>query len=272
MSRYEVSLAPSVSIPLLGMGTWKLQGKPCEKTVRTALEIGYRHIDTAHFYENHREIREAIRGFPREKLFLTSKFTPSQLENETIAKSCGRALKELGIDYLDLYLIHWPDRELPMKSIAKELEQLQAMGKIRAWGVSNFTIRHLKDMIEWGFSPAANQVEFHPYLHQKELLDYCNQKNVRLIAYRSLGMGALVADPIVEQIAENHGKTVTQVLLRWAVEKQIPVIPKATSKKHLEENFAIFDFKLKKGDVEILDNLTFQHRFCQSPKFDFDYQ
>ncbi|NGX55118.1 MAG: putative oxidoreductase [Chlamydiae bacterium] len=259
-------------MPLLGIGTWELRGKPCERAVRTALEIGYRHIDTAHLYDNHKDIREAMRGFPREQLFLTSKFLPSHLENETIAKSCDRALQELGIDYLDLFLIHYPDRELPMKPMAQELERLKEKGKIRAWGVSNFTVRHLKDMLEWGFSPAANQVEFHPYLYQRELLEYCNKQNIRLIAYRSLGKGALVADPLVEQIAESHGKTITQILLRWAIEKEIPVIPKASSKKHLEENFAIFDFKLKKADVEKLDTLKLQHRFCQTGWSDFEYK
>lgn len=271
MPQNAVSLTPSLSIPLLGLGTWELRGKICENTVRLALEIGYRHVDTAHLYENHREVRKGMEGFPREKLFITSKFFPLPPFERCAEEFCDKALEELGTDYLDLFLLHYPDRKTPMGLILKELDKLKQKGKIRAAGVSNFTIRHLEDMRKEGVHPSVNQVEFHPYLFQKELLEYCHRHKIRLIAYRSLGKGALTADPIVEAIAEKHGRTIPQVLLRWAVQKNIPVIPKTISRKHLEENFAIFDFSLDAEDNKILDSLEFQHRFCQTTWSDFDY-
>ncbi|NGX46509.1 MAG: putative oxidoreductase [Chlamydiae bacterium] len=271
MNKDSVSLAPSVSIPLLGLGTWELRGKACENTVRMALEIGYRHIDTAHLYENHNEVRRAMEGFSREKLFITSKFFALPPFDSCVEDACNKALKELATDYLDLFLLHYPDRKTPMGSILKDLDNLKKSGKVRAIGVSNFTVRHLEEMRKLGLHAAANQVEFHPYLFQKELLEYCNKHKTRLIAFRSLGKGALTSDPIVKAIAEKHGKSIPQVLLRWATQKNIPVIPKTTSKKHLEENFAIFDFQLDDEDTKTLDSLEFQHRFCQTKWSDFDY-
>ncbi|HEY4832956.1 MAG TPA: aldo/keto reductase, partial [Waddliaceae bacterium] len=229
----EVLIEKSRSLPIVGLGTWLLQGAACTQAVKLALEIGYRHFDTAYLYDNHAAIGKALHGFAREKLFLTSKFTLPQIEREGIETICDRTLKELGTSYLDLYLLHYPDRTYNMAHVLHQVQQLIDKQKVRTMGVSNFTQRHLKDLSEKQIPIAVNQVEFHPYLNQKELLAFCQQHHIHLMSYRSLGKGALVADPIFEKIGKKYGKTSAQVSLRWLIEQKISVIPKAQSIKHL---------------------------------------
>lgn len=267
----EILIKKSINLPILGLGTWSLKGPTCSSVVKMALEIGYRHFDTAHMYENHKEIGTGIKGFDREKLFLTSKFVLPQLENESVEATCDRALLEIDTDYLDLYLIHYPIRSIDMVKVYEEMQRLVAKKKVRAIGVSNFTTRHLQDLLDQGFIPDVNQVEFHPYLNQIELLSFCLQNKIHIMSYRSLGKGTLITDPLFENIGKQYGKTPAQVCLRWLVEKEISIIPKASNKKHLEENFQIFDFSLNEKDRKILDNLELQHRFCEREWSDFEY-
>lgn len=180
-----------MDIPSLGLGTYDLRNKQCTKIVQEALKIGYRHIDTADVYDNHKAVGKGIHGFERSELFVTSKFfldliNPKKVE-ASVLKTCNKALKELGLEYLDLYLIHWPDRTYPMSEIFKAMEKLVSSGKVRHVGVSNFTIHHLEDLHRDGCRPQANQVEFHPYLFQKSLLEYCHHHKILLIAYRPFG-------------------------------------------------------------------------------------
>lgn len=256
-------------MPQIGLGTWELKGEKCAEVVEMALEIGYRHIDTAHMYENHREIGNAIKSFPREKLFLVSKFMPTQMGKMTVEETCDLALEELGTDYLDLYLLHYPDRTLAMNKILSDLAELKEKGKVGEWGVSNFTRRHLQDTLDGGLHPACNQVEFHPHLYQKELLDFCHEHNITLVSYRSLGKGKLVHDSVVKDIAEKEGRTPAQILLRWCWEKGVAVIPKASTRERLLENFSL-DFKLRNEDLMTLDHLGTK-RLCNPVWQDFDY-
>lgn len=263
-------------IPLIGMGTWDLRGDTCTKAVLKALELGYCHIDTAHIYENHKDIAKAVKKWDRSKIFLTSKISLEQVDRSnvpsSIEKACDEALDELGVDYLDLYLIHWPDRGFPLTLIFKSLEILVEKGKIHRAGVSNFTIHHLQDLLDDGCKPWANQVEFHPYLYQKELLDYCRLQSIELIAYRPLGKGTLLEDPLFQLMGLRYGKTASQVILRWFVQQAIPVIPKASSPKHLAENLAVFDFELTPAEMKKIDQLHRNKRFCLSKSWgDFDY-
>lgn len=159
-------------LPLIGLGTWDLRGHECTKVVKLALELGYQHIDTAYAYQNHEAIKKGIKGFDRSKIYITSKIAVDEQVDaakpeESVQKACESALKELGTDYLDLYLIHWPHRDFPMDSVFREMEKLAAQGKIVKVGVSNFNIHHLEDFRKAGLFPSANQVEFHPYLNQK---------------------------------------------------------------------------------------------------------
>ena len=266
-----LEIAPNVLLPMVGFGTWRLYGADCKKAVRIALETGYRHIDTAHLYENHVEIAKAIQGFPREELFLTSKFMLQMKIEETVSESLERALRELKTDYLDAFLMHYPDRQLPMNNIFEEMVKLKERGLTRSIGVSNFTVRHLQDHADFLPEISINQVEYHPYLNQKELFDYCTNAGIHIVSYRSLGQGRLIQDSLFAEIGTKYSKTAAQVSLRFLIQKGIAVIPKATSKKHMEENIEILDFELSKEDFERLDNLPQRARYCEGDISDFNY-
>jgi diketogulonate reductase-like aldo/keto reductase len=257
-----------MELPQIGLGTWELRGRECSEIVKLALEIGYRHLDTAHVYDNHEAIRKAIKHLERSKLYLTSKIAvESQVDKERVEESvrtaCHQALKELGTDYLDLYLIHGPVSGYPLGQIFVAMEQLREEGKIHHAGVSNYGINRMEDLRKTGSIPYANQVEFHPYLFQQELLDYCRSHEIVLISYRPFGKGKLLSDePLFSKIGERYQKSGAQVILRWLIQKGIPVIPKASSEKHLWDNFAIFDFSLSDDEVAEVDALNQNKRYC----------
>jgi 2,5-diketo-D-gluconate reductase B len=246
-----------LKMPMVGMGTWELKGKECTDIVSLALDLGYRHIDTAHAYGNHKAIGKAIASVDREELFLTSKLRLEEVNaariDASVRKLCDTALKELDTDYLDLYLIHWPQPNIPMVKVYKAMEKLIEQGKILHAGVSNFTVHHLDDFRKAHCYPVANQVEFHPFLNQKELLKNCHAQGIQLIAYRPLGKKKLLREDVFKEMAKKKGKSASQIILRWLVQKDIPVIAKASSKKHLSENRAVFDFVLTKEEMKRLD-------------------
>ena len=254
-------------VPLLGLGTWELSGTPCTSIVRMALELGYRHIDTALIYDNHQDIAKAIAGFNREELFITSKFFLDQSAEE----SCNQILQELGLVYLDLFLIHWPNRKKPMVKVLQEMQKLKSKGRVHYIGVSNFTIHHLQDAIDKGIQIDYNQVEFHPYLYQKELWQFCQNHQIGLIAYRPLGKGELVQEKVFKEIGDKYHKTPAQVILKWLIQKEIAVVVKGSSKQHLEENLHIFDFFLHAEDLKKIDELNRNKRFCDTDYSDFNY-
>lgn len=247
-------LRSNYSIPVLGLGTWQVVGKECEVTVKKALEIGYRHIDTAEFYENQKEIGRAIRGFDRSKLFITSKVWLTNLRFESVLKSCELTLKELNSPYLDLYLIHQPNPEIPLEETLRAMKILHDEGKVRSIGVSNFDIPLLEKALEIEEIPiCVNQVEFHPHFYQKELLEFCKKHDVALVAYSPLARGKIIKDKTISELADKYGKTQSQISLRWILQKDVIAIPKARSEEHLKENFDMFDWKLSKGDVKKID-------------------
>ncbi len=263
-------------MPLVGLGTWRLVGDECTETVRMAIELGYRHIDTAHVYNNHKAIRKALKGAERSEIFLTTKIANEQIDDNSVAKSvekaCDLALKELGTDYIDLYLLHWPDRTKPITEILQALSKLVLTSKVKAIGVSNCTVKHLQDALNEGISLVANQVEFHPYLYQKELLQFCKQHQITLISYRSFGKGAILSDSVLSEIGKRHNKSTAQIVLRWLAQRRIPAIPKASSPKYLKENLAIFDFSLSQEEMSSIDVLNRNQRFCSGSDWtDFDY-
>lgn len=256
----EAILANGLRMPMIGLGTWQLTSTKGVHAVREALALGYRHIDTAAIYGNHTDIGLALEGADRRRLFITSKVWYSELHYGDVLASCASALAELRTDYLDLYLIHWPNRSVPMSETFRALEELHDLGKVRAIGVSNFTIEHLKAALQVAKRPiVVNQVEFHPMLYQRELLDFCREHKIQLVAYSPLGHGRLLKDKTVLAIAKRHQRQPSQVILRWILDKGVAVIPKASSREHLAENLDV-DFALTQDDTLALDDMP-QERF-----------
>lgn len=274
-SLHTVKLSSGHRMPIVGLGTWQLFEEACYDVVKMALDLGYRHIDTAYNYQNEAVIGKAIAGFPRDQLFLTSKVPPSAIDPEDIQGSIETiffgTLEALQTDYLDLYLLHAPDRSKPMGKVMQTLLQLKKKGKVRTIGVANCTMHHLQDLLAEGAEISVNQVEFHPFLYQKELLDFCHQNKITLQAYRSLGKGALVDHEELRSMAQKYKKTIPQIILRWTIQKEILVIPKASTPFHLKENLSLFDFTLTHADMHFLDTLNKNQRFCSPEWQDFNY-
>ncbi|MEK6831071.1 MAG: aldo/keto reductase [Nanoarchaeota archaeon] len=279
----KIKLNNKTEIPSMGLGTWQLTGSQCLYAVKKALELGYRHIDTAESYSNETEIVKAIKEFfksskiLREKLFITSKAWPDKLDYYGVLAACEQSLARLETHYLDLYLLHWPSRNLNYKEIFKAFKILYEKGKIKAFGVSNFTINHLKDAIpickKLKLPLSVNQVEFHPLLYQKELLDFCNKNNIVITAYCPLARGKISENKLISELASRYKKTPEQISLKWLLEKNIVVIPKSSSEKHLKENLNL-NFSLSKEDINKIDNITEhegQERLIVPSFAEFDY-
>lgn len=240
-----------IKMPWLGIGTYKVEnGVTVVESVKEALKVGYSHIDTAAFYNNEDGIGTAIKesGFAREKLFLASKVWNSDQGYEKTLKAFNNSIKKLGTDYLDLYLIHWPT---PLhKETWKALEKLYKEGYIRAIGTSNFTVAHLEDLIETAeVLPMVNQVEFHPFLVQTELREYCKTNNIQYEAWSPLMRGKIIEIPLLQELSEKYNKTISQIVLRWDLQMGVVTIPKSTNPFRIKENAEIFDFLLSEDDV-----------------------
>jgi 2,5-diketo-D-gluconate reductase A len=247
-------LADGHEIPLLGLGVWQVPNGPeCVNAVRWALELGYRHLDTAQAYGNEESVGEGLRqsGLPREEVFITTKFYPARQDP---AAEIERSLRRLGVDQVDLYLVHWPQGgptwAWPGMMRARE------RGHARSIGVSNFSASELDEVIAEGdTAPAVNQVQFSPFDFRSGLLAECERRGLVLEAYSPLGTGRYLETAEVRAIADRLGRTPAQVLLRWCLERQIPVIPKSTHRERIEQNGQIFDFTLSAEDMASLDAL-----------------
>ena len=264
-------LNDGVEIPMLGLGTWRLEKELCEKAVRSAIEIGYRHIDTANAYENHTAISEALQGTKREDFFITSKLWRDFHDPKIVEKMCDQSLLELKMDYLDLYLVHWPERKKAFPEIVHMMHRLKEKGKVRSVGLCNATVHHIQDLFNQKVEISLNQIELHPYFNQEELYKFCLMHNIAITAYCPLTRGAVYQDPLLKEIGQSFGKTPGQVALRWMIQKDIIAIPKASSEPHLRENFEIFDFKLTEEMIRKINALSKNMRLI-SPDFnEFDY-
>ena len=241
-------------LPLLGLGVWQVRpGQEAEDSVRWALELGYRHIDTAQAYGNEESVGKALAdsGVPREEVFVATKFYPGSSDPEAEAE---RSLQRLGIEQVDLYLIHWPQGGPTWAWPG--MERAHQRGLARSIGVSNFGVDDLDAVIAAAnVPPAVNQIQFSPFSYRRALLEKCEQHEVVLEAYSPLTTGRRLGDERIAEIAERHGRTPAQVLLRWAVQRSIPVIPKSTKRERLAENAQIFDFTLSDEDMQALDAL-----------------
>ena len=262
------NLNNGVMIPRLGLGVYQSPpGQATQKAVEYALKVGYRHIDTARIYNNESDVGSALRnsGVKREDVFVTTKLWNSDQGYETALKACDASLKRLGLKYLDLYLIHWPVQETRDKSW-KALVQLLKDGKCRSIGVSNYTIQHLTELLEQSdIVPMVNQVEFSPFLYQKQLLDYCEKNKIQLEAYSPLTQGEKLNHPKILQIAKKHDKTPAQVLVRWSLQHDLVTIPKSVREARIKENSQVFDYTLTTEDMRILDSLDENFRNSWDP-------
>jgi diketogulonate reductase-like aldo/keto reductase len=242
-------------MPLLGLGVYGMHGADAERAVSSALEAGYRHIDTAALYRNEREVGKAVResGIPREKIFVTTKLFPTGFFRPEVAFQ--DSLQKLGLDYVDLYLIHWP---APGKSNAwKVLEKIHKQKLARSIGVSNYNKEQIDDMLSYSkIVPAVNQMEFHPFNRDLELVNYCQKNNIVFEAYSPLNRGRGLDDPIIVAIAQKLERTPVQVILRWNIQRNIAVIPKSTHQERIIENSKIFDFELTEEDMKLIDSIS----------------
>jgi diketogulonate reductase-like aldo/keto reductase len=247
-------LADGTLMPMLGLGVWQVpDGPECVNAVRWALEAGYRHIDTAQAYGNEESVGRALRdsGLPRDEVFITTKFYPG---GKDPAAEAEHSLRRLGIDQVDLYLIHWPQGG-PVWAWPG-MERARELGFARSIGVANFSARDLADVMTVAAqAPAVNQVQFSAVEYRHALLTDCQQRGITLEAYSPLGTGRHLADKTVARVAERVGRTPAQVLLRWCIEHSVPVIPKSTHRDRITENAQIFDFVLSPSDVVALDGL-----------------
>jgi 2,5-diketo-D-gluconate reductase B len=263
----QVVRVQGAAIPALGFGTWLIEGDDAREAVRDALEIGYRHIDTARAYGNEREVGVGIResGVAREDIWLTTKVPHDEAKPAQVRQAAEESLERLGTDYVDLLLLHWPNAEVAVEETIVALDLLRRDGKARHIGVSNFPAGHLKRALN--VAPLlCDQVEYHPFLDQSKLLKLAEEHDVLITAYSPLAHGKVPDDQTLNEIGEAHGKTAGQVALRWLLDQpRVSPIPKASSHPRRQENFEVFDFELSDAERKRIDELPKDGRTANPP-------
>jgi methylglyoxal/glyoxal reductase len=271
------TLHNGVKMPWFGIGVFKVEeGPELVNAVKTAIKHGYRSVDTAAIYGNEEGVGQGIRegikeaGISREDLFVTSKVWNTDLGYDSTIEAYETSLNKLGLEYLDLYLIHWPVAG-KYKDAWRALETLYKEGRVKAIGVSNFQIHHLEDLMKDAeIKPMVNQVEYHPRLTQKELQSFCQEHEIQLEAWSPLMQGQLLDNQVLQEIANKYNKSVAQVILRWDLQNGVVTIPKSTKEHRIVENASVFDFELTEEDMKRIDGLNQNHRVGPDPdNFDF---
>ncbi len=267
------TLNNGVEMPYFGLGVYlSKEGQEVINAVKWAIEAGYRHIDTAAVYKNEDGVGEGIKqsGIDRAELFVVSKVWNADQGYDSTLRAFDASLKRLNTDYLDLYLIHWPVAG-KYNDTWKALEKLYADGRVKAIGVSNFLQHHLEDILSSGsIVPMVNQMEFHPFLVQQELLDFCSKNKIQYEAWSPMMQGKIFSMPEFQQLAEKYSKSIAQIVLRWDLQKGVITIPKSSKKDRIAANADIFDFELDDEDVKLLDAMHRGQRFGPDPdNFDF---
>lgn len=263
-----IPLNNGIAMPLLGLGTWRAaEGGEVERSILAALELGYRHIDTAAVYGNETGVGKAIResGLPRAELFVTTKLWNDDQGYDSALTACRASLERLGLDYVDLYLVHWPVRGKLQETWAA-MEQILGEGLVRAIGVSNFHVHHLQLLLEYAKTvPAVNQVEFHPWLQQRELRAFCREQGIVVEAWSPLAKGRIFDQPLLQEIAAAHGKHPAQILIRWDLQLGVVTIPKSVHRERLAANGDVFDFTLSDDELERIADLDQGERVGPDP-------
>ena len=242
-------------LPQIGFGTWNIQGETVTEGVHTALDAGYTHVDTAEGYANEAEIGDALAEYDREEVFLTSKVLAKNLNYDSVIESCRDSLENLGTDYLDLYLIHWPNPAISLRETLDAMATLHDEGLVRNVGVSNFSAYQLSCAHHISDVPiAVNQVEFHPWFQRPDLVEYCRETDTVIEAAAPLARSEVFEDEVVQELADTYDKSPAQIVLKWALERDIVALPKSSSPAHIRSNFELFDWELAKEDVTALDD------------------
>jgi len=255
------------NMPLLGLGVYDMYGKEAETAITDALEMGYRLIDTAAAYDNEKEVGNAIRSsaVPRHEIFVTTKVANAQQGYDSTLKAFDESLHRLDIDYVDLYLVHWPIKG-KRKQTWQALEKLYSDKQVRAIGVSNYLLPFLQELEDYAsITPAVNQLELSPFLFLKDEYQYCQKRQIQLQSYSPLARGKKFHNPTLLAIANKYGKSPAQIMIRWSLEHRISTIPKSASRKRLQENFDVFDFTIDESDMATLDSLHEDFRVVENP-------
>ena len=265
----RITLSDGAKIPVLGLGVWQAgAGKETRKAVSAALESGYRLIDTAKLYGNERDVGAAVResGIPRDDIFVTTKLWNSDQGFESALRAFDGSRRELGLEYVDLYLVHWPVPQLRNESW-KALVKIREQGLARSIGVSNYTIPHLEELLRaTPVPPSVNQVEFHPFLFQRELLEYGQKHHIQLESYSPLTRGRRLKHSLIKEIAAKYGRTPAQILIRWSLQHGLVVIPKSVRPERIQENADVFGFEIKSPDMARLDALDERSHLAWNPE------
>ncbi len=259
----QLELNTESKIPSIGFGTWQIEdGEEVISSVTAALDSGYRLIDTARIYQNEKGVGEAIRksSVPRSEMFITTKLWPSDFGMDSARQAFDESLGRLGLEYVDLYLMHWPSRDSKRRHDAwQTLIEIKKEGRAKNIGVSNYTVEHLQDVLRYSdVVPAANQIEFHPYIYedQKPILEFCKKHGIIVEAYSPLSRGLGLDNLTVNDLAQRLGKTPAQIVLRWAVQHGTLPIPKSVNPEHTRENIRVFNFEISDQDMKMIDSLS----------------
>lgn len=255
-----ITLNNGVEIPQIGLGVWRARDDEAYQSVLTALKLGYRHIDTASIYENEAQVGQAIKdsGIPREEIFVTTKVWNDMQGYDTTLQAFEASFARLGLDYVDLYLVHWPRPKKDMYiDTYRALETLYQQGKVRAIGVSNFKIPHLQRLLaHTTIVPVLNQIECHPYFQQQDVKAFCQQHDIKVEAWAPImRAGTIFEDAAIQKLAQKYSKTPAQIILRWHIQEGTIVIPKSVTPSRIQENFDIFDFELSSEDMQLMAQL-----------------
>jgi diketogulonate reductase-like aldo/keto reductase len=267
----DVQLNSNTTIPPVGFGTWELVPDTIARSVVTlALHAGYRLIDTANMYRNEIGIGQAIHdsGIDRTDIFVTTKLWSSEQGYDSTHKAFDNSLDRLDVDYVDLYLVHWPTDKERMRESWRALEEIHTAGRARAIGVSNYTVRHLEELLTYAtIQPAVNQIEFHPFIYeaQKAIADFCHHHDITVEGYSPLARGSRVRDPRISAIGQKLGKSNAQILIRWGIQHAVIPLPRSTDERHIEGNIDVFDFSLSTEDMKTLDALSDGTRIAPDP-------
>jgi diketogulonate reductase-like aldo/keto reductase len=259
MARLATVEADGAAIPAIGLGTWQLRGEECSAAVKAAIEIGYRHIDTASMYGNEEAVGAGLKasGIARDEVFVTTKVWPEDLAPADLRRSAEASLKRLGLSAVDLLLIHWPNESIPLAGSIRALCAAKRAGLARHVGVANFTVRLLDEAVALADEPiVANQCEYHPYLDQSRVLAACGRHGAAFVSYCPIGKAQVLGEPAIEAVAKAHGRTAAQIVLRWHVQQGVAAIPKSGNPRRMRENLAVFDFALTEDEMARISALA----------------